>query len=122
MSLQKFCQQSVVTISSDKNIRQACQLLRTHNIGCIIAAEEGKLSGILTDRDLALRVTGENEDPECTTGREVMTPEPIHIAVDKSLHELTALMHTHRARRLPVKWGSPGKGRRGPRRCPGPPR
>jgi CBS-domain-containing membrane protein len=54
MALQKFCQQSVVTISSDKNIRQACQLLRTHNIGRIIAAEEGKLSGILTDWDIAL--------------------------------------------------------------------
>ena len=52
-SLQKFCQQSVVMIWSDKNIRQACQLLRTHNIGRIIAAEEGKLSGILTDRDIA---------------------------------------------------------------------
>ncbi|MGH8065185.1 MAG: CBS domain-containing protein [Candidatus Entotheonellia bacterium] len=89
-------------MSSDKNIREACQLLRTHNIGCIIAADEGKLSGILTDRDIALRVTGENKDPERTTVREVMTPEPIHIAVDKSLHELTAFMHTHRVRRIPV--------------------
>ena len=101
MSLQKFCQQPVVTISSDKNIRQACQLLRTHNIGCIIAAEEGKLSGILNDRDIALRVTGEGKSPERTTVREVMTPEPIHIAVDKRLRKLTAFMHTHRVRRIP---------------------
>jgi VIT family len=36
-----------------KNIQRACQLLRTYNIGYIIAAEEGKLSGILTDRDIA---------------------------------------------------------------------
>jgi signal-transduction protein with cAMP-binding, CBS, and nucleotidyltransferase domain len=81
-------------------------LLRTHNIGCIIAAEEGKLSGILTDRDLVLRVAGEGKSPECTTVREVMTPEPIHIAVYKSLHELTALMYTHRVRRAPEVEGN----------------
>jgi Mg/Co/Ni transporter MgtE len=50
--------------------------------------------------DIALRVTGEGRSPERTTVRKVMTPEPIHIAVDKSLHELTALMYTHRVRRI----------------------
>jgi hypothetical protein len=81
MALQKFCQQSVVTILSDKNIQRACQLLRTYNIGYIIAAEEGKLSGILTDRDIALQVTGEGKSLERTTVHEVMTLEPIQIVV-----------------------------------------
>jgi CBS domain-containing protein len=102
MSLQKFCERPVVTIAPEQTIIEACQLLREMNLGCLMVEEEGKLCGIITDRDIALKVTEARKDPEQTKVPEVMTPNPARISVDKSLHELTALMHSRHVRRVPV--------------------
>jgi CBS domain-containing protein len=102
MSLQQFCVRPLVTIAPDQPISEACRLLREQNVGCLVATDEGQIRGILTDRDIALRVVGEQRNPQQTKVREVMTSNPTRIAVDKSLHDLTALMHTHHIRRVPI--------------------
>jgi CBS domain-containing protein len=102
MSLQTFCRKPVVRISPETNITEACHLMEQNNIGCLIAEREGKLCGIVTDRDIALRVTGARRDPDKTKVKEIMTPDPIRISIDKDLHHLTAMMHTYHVRRLPI--------------------
>jgi CBS domain-containing protein len=102
MSLQKFCTRPVVTVSPEQTIAAACQLLREKNVGCLVAVEEGKPRGILTDRDIALKVTGEHKDPQHTKVRDVMTNNPLSISVNKTLHDLTAIMRTHHVRRVPI--------------------
>jgi len=103
MALQEFCQHPAITIRPDQTIREACQLMREHNIGCLLVTEaDGRLSGVLTDRDVALRVTGEGRDPQRAQVQESMTPNPVRIPVDQSLPELITLMHTQRVRRIPI--------------------
>jgi CBS domain-containing protein len=102
MSLQKFCQRPIVTIAPEQTIAEACRLLRDKNVGCLVATEQGQLRGILTDRDVALKVTGEKKDPQQTTVRDVMTARPLSIAVNKTLHDLTTLMHSRHVRRIPI--------------------
>lgn len=102
MSLQNFCQKPVVKISPKKNIIEACRMMEEKNIGCLIAESEGKLCGILTDRDIALKVTGGRKDPRMTMVEEVMTRDPIRISVDKELRHLTSLMHAYHVRRVPI--------------------
>ncbi|MGE4092739.1 MAG: CBS domain-containing protein [Candidatus Binatia bacterium] len=102
MSLQQFCKRSVITVSPDQPIAEACRLLREQNVGCLVAAEGDKIRGIITDRDIALRVVGEKRDPAQTKVREIMSSNPTRIAVDKSLHDLTSLMNTHHVRRVPI--------------------
>jgi CBS domain-containing protein len=92
----------VVRISPETNITEACQQMAQNNIGCLIAERDGKLCGIVTDRDIALRVTGARRDPDRTLVQEIMTPDPIRISVDKELHHLTALMHAYHVRRVPI--------------------
>jgi CBS domain-containing protein len=102
MSLQKFCQRPVVTIAPEQTIAEACRLLRDKNVGCLVATEQEHLRGILTDRDIALKVTGEKKDPQQTRVRDVMTARPASIAVNKTLHDLTTLMHSRHVRRIPI--------------------
>jgi CBS domain-containing protein len=102
MSLQKFCQWPVVTITPEMTVATACQRMWEKNIGCVVAVEAGKLCGILTDRDIALKVVRERKDPQQTTVREIMTANPACIKVDKPLHELTTLMRQHLVRRVPI--------------------
>ena len=102
MSLQTYCKKPIIRISPETNIAEACQLMEQNNIGCLVVERQGKLSGIVTDRDIALRVTGARRDPDKTTVKDIMTPDPIRISVDKDLHHLTAMMHAYHVRRLPI--------------------
>lgn len=102
MALHKFCQRTVVTITPDMYLIEACQLLLHHNVGCLVVEEEGKLCGIPTDRDIALKAIGQGKEPQQTMVREIMTHNPACIEVDKTFHDLTALMHEHHVRRVPI--------------------
>ncbi|MBI4525684.1 MAG: CBS domain-containing protein [Deltaproteobacteria bacterium] len=102
MSLQDFCRKRVVTISPDASVMEGCRMMKDNNVGCIVAEDDGKLCGILTDRDIALKVAGEKRDPQMTSVRDVMTRNPVRISVEKDLRDLTALMHSHHVRRVPI--------------------
>jgi len=106
MSLRNFCQKPVLKISPEKNTWEACQVLKENNVGCLIVENDGKLCGILTDRDIALKVTGEQKEPRTTKVAEVMTPDPVRISIDKDLQHLTSLMHAFHVRRVPVVDGN----------------
>ena len=102
MSLQRFCQRPVVMIAANQSIIDACRLLGEKNVGCLLVEDNGKLQGILTDRDIALKVTAEKRDPQVTKVREVMSANPTTIPVNRTLHDLTTVMHTYHVRRIPI--------------------
>jgi len=102
MSLQSYCRKPLVRVAPDANITEACQLMEQNNVGCLIAERGGRLCGIVTDRDIALRVAGAKRDPDRTLVKDIMTPDPIRISVDKDLRQLTAIMHAHHVRRVPI--------------------
>ena len=102
MSLQEFCRKPVIEISADANITEACRLMEQNNVGCLVAEHDGKLRGIVTDRDIALKVAGAQRDPRTTKVEDIMTRDPIRISVNSDLHHLTALMHAYHVRRVPI--------------------
>jgi CBS domain-containing protein len=102
MSLQSYCRKPLIRVAPDTNITEACQLMEQNNVGCLIAEREGRLCGIVTDRDIALRVAGAKRDPDKTKVKDIMTPDPIRISVDKDLRQLTAMMHAYHVRRVPI--------------------
>jgi len=102
MSLQTYCRKPVIKVSPDTSITEACHLMEQNNVGSLVAENKGKLCGIITDRDIALRVAGAKRDPDQTRVKDIMTPDPIRISVDKDLHHLTALMHAYHVRRIPI--------------------
>ena len=55
MSLQNFCRKPLVKVAPETNITEACRLMEQNNVGSVVAEQDGKLCGILTDRDIALR-------------------------------------------------------------------
>jgi len=102
MSLQSYCRKPLTRVAPDTNITEACHLMEQNNVGCLIAEREGRLCGIVTDRDIALRVAGAKRDPDKTMVKDIMTPDPIRISVDKDLRQLTAMMHAYHVRRVPI--------------------
>lgn len=102
MSLENFCRKPVVTILPEQNVAEACRVMEENNIGSLVVEHEGKLCGIITDRDIALKVAGGLRDPQKTAVKEIMTADPIRVSVDKDLRHLTSLMHAFHVRRVPI--------------------
>jgi CBS domain-containing protein len=102
MLLREIMTPSVVTASPRTPLRQVAELMRDRNVGSVVLAEnDDRPVGIITDRDLAIGVlagSGEPGDPaeHCATCPVVTGEE------DMELEEAAALMVTHRIRRLPV--------------------
>ena len=90
------------TIELEAPIRDAAALMARSDIGSVIVVEGGLTRGIVTDRDIAIRVVGEGGDPVTTPVSKVMTPFPASIAPTASVHEAVQVMREHDIRRLPV--------------------
>ena len=94
---------SPVTATPDLNAADAARLMASHDIGAVPIVEGERLVGLVTDRDLVLRVLASRKDPrsvrlgDIATSRELATVTP-----DMQLCDARALMGERRIRRLPV--------------------
>ena len=97
--------ESPQTIKPGSTAGDAAALMRELDVGVIPVCEDGKLLGLVTDRDLALRVLAERKDPTEVTVVEIMTRGPVTATPDMKLSEARDLMAEHKVRRLPVMKG-----------------
>ena len=105
MSLQSYCRKPLISVAPVSPINEAWRLMEQNNVGCLVVENSGRLCGIVTDRDIVLRVTGAYKEPHWTTVNEMMTPNPIRISADKDVHRLTSLMRAYDVRRIPIVGG-----------------
>ncbi len=83
----------------------AAQIMKEQNTGVLPVIEKGspgKLIGIVTDRDLCLRVIAEGRDPKQVKVYECMTSSPICTGLKDDLEYALVLMQEHQVRRLPI--------------------
>jgi CBS domain-containing protein len=88
--------------SPEDTAQQAARLMREEDTGALPVGEGDRLVGMVTDRDLAVRVAAEGRDPARTKVREVMTPEVRYVFEDEDLRRVAATMAEQQVRRLPV--------------------
>jgi CBS domain-containing protein len=84
-------------------VAHAAERMRDLDIGALpVCDENGKLVGMVTDRDVVIRATADGGDPRSTQVRAVMTPHVVTIRNDRSVAEAAQLMEEHQIRRLVV--------------------
>jgi CBS domain-containing protein len=101
MPVRDLIRRKVVVIEPDDSVKLAAQRMEDKLVGCLVVIDGDKPVGIVTDRDLALRVVAK-ELPPTTPVKEVMTADPITIREDASLFELTKTFRDSAVRRLVV--------------------
>jgi len=88
--------------ADDTDVRHVAGMMEEHNIGAVPVLDgQGKLEGIITDRDIACRVVAKGLSFE-TPVRRVMTAEVKTVRPDTNLEEIERTMRENRIRRLPV--------------------
>jgi CBS domain-containing protein len=103
MLVSELMSNNPVTISPDEPASLAARLLYRHNIGSVpVCTEDGKLKGIVTDRDIVLRCVAAENDPETTPVREIMTRGLVTVSPKDDVREAARQMAEAQVRRLPV--------------------
>jgi CBS domain-containing protein len=90
------------TIEPTTSIIEAARLMRDQDVGPAPIIEGGRVVGILTDRDIVVRIVAEGKDPQSTTAGDVASKQLVTIDPEQSLDEAARLMAQHQVRRLPV--------------------
>jgi CBS domain-containing protein len=86
-------------------VSHVAQLMKTEDIGPVLIVdnkESRKLVGIVTDRDLALKVVAEGRDPNTTTVEDVMTRKLVTCRADDDIEAAMNAMAQYQLRRIPV--------------------
>src|SRR5262249_29064324 len=88
-------------VNPDQTIREVARLMSEEDIGALPVAENDRLVGMITDRDIAIRAVAEGKGPEAK-GREIMTGQVKYCFEDEDLADLSRNMANVQMRRLPV--------------------
>jgi CBS domain-containing protein len=96
---------SVWSISREAMVFDAIQLMAEKNIGALLVIEEGKLVGILTERDYTRKIALKGKSSKQTAVKEILSGEIIRVGPENTVQECMRLMTDHRVRHLPVLEG-----------------
>lgn len=100
-----FMTQNPICCVSGESVERAAQLMLAEDVGSIPIIDDAhsrKLIGILTDRDIALRIVAESRGGAQTTVREVMTKAPICCGSDDDVQRALDTMAGSQVRRVPI--------------------
>jgi CBS domain-containing protein len=90
-------------IGENESVVEAAKKMAGLDVGALpICGEDDRLKGMLTDRDIAVKVLAQDKDPSSTRAGELAEGKPVTIGADDSVEEALRTMKDHKVRRLPV--------------------
>lgn len=105
MPIEDLARSDAVTASPEVPVAELTATMDEKNVGSIVITSDETPVGIVTDRDLAVRVLGEEVDPTEQTAEDVMTSELRTAEPDAGFYEAATLLAEHGIRRLPITDG-----------------
>ena len=93
------------TVEASTSILEAAKTMAGEDVGPLPVTEGGRLVGIVTDRDIVVRVLAEGRDPQSTTVADIASSELVTVSPDDDLDQALRKMASSQVRRLPVVEG-----------------
>ena len=95
--------QDAECVQESQSILDAAKELADRDVGAMpICGDDDRLKGIITDRDIVVKVLAQGKDPSSTKVSELAEGKPVTIGADDSIEEALRTMSEHKVRRLPV--------------------
>ncbi|MBI2185050.1 MAG: CBS domain-containing protein [Thaumarchaeota archaeon] len=101
-AVKDFMTGSPITIDSSRSVHDAARLMTEKGVGCLIITANGKVMGIITERDLVSRVMAETFDPKKVLVGDVMTTPLFTITPSIGIDKAAETMAKYKVRRIPV--------------------
>ena len=101
-TIQDIMTRDVQTVASQDTVQRAAQLMDELNVGAIPVLDNGKLVGMITDRDITVRSAAIGQDPRSTKVTDVMSTDVRTCTPGQSIEDVLSQMGDVQIRRLPV--------------------
>lgn len=102
MSIGEICIRGAVIAKATDSVSKGAQLMKVYSVGNVIITDDTHPIGILTDRDITIRVVSDGKDPNKTLIKEVMSAQLITIRESAGVGDAIRKMRAAGVRRLPV--------------------
>lgn len=102
MPIEDLARSDTVTAAPGAPVTDLAATMAEENVGSVVITNDETPVGIVTDRDLTVRVLGNDVEPTDQTAEDVMTSDLRTVEPDAGFYEVTTLMADHGIRRLPV--------------------
>jgi CBS domain-containing protein len=91
-----------VCMAPGDSVSAAAKAMKQHGIGTVLVLTDGRLSGLVTDRDITVRVLAENRDPQITRVGDICGDELAMLSPDDDVEQARRLVRERAVRRIPV--------------------
>jgi len=102
VQLQEVITKNPETIRPDVSIRDATMIMRDCRIGFLPVTDDGRVLGVITDRDIVIRAIASGFDPQTTTVRHIMTTDPVQLRSNDTFDKALELMAANAVSRIIV--------------------
>lgn len=102
MEIEDIMVHKVVTIKSSATVKEAARLMNRHEIGCLIVVKEGKVVGIMTERDLLRKVVERSRNSRNTKVQEIMSKRLVVGSPYMEIPDAVRMMLQKKIKKLPI--------------------
>lgn len=102
MTVQQVMTTDPIVMSSDSSASQAARIMSDRQIGTVVVMDHGRPFGMVTDRDITLRVVAAGKDPSVTAIAEICSREIASVRPDQPIDDATKVMKSHDVKRILV--------------------
>ena len=102
MQLSEILTRDVETINPSTSVKEAAQRMRSMDVGALPVCDGRRLLGMVTDRDITVRVVADGRDPVNTSVQDAMTPDVAYCFEDQDVRDAAKIMEERQIRRLPI--------------------
>ena len=102
MTVADLMREDVVTASRETPINEVATAMRDETVGSVVVVDDDVPVGLVTDRDVAVRIAADRLDAGEMPAENMMTEDPVTVDVDTGVFELCATMGEEGVRRMPV--------------------
>jgi CBS domain-containing protein len=102
MEIQNLIRRSAVTLPATASLAEAARLMKENDVGSVVITDGARVVGIVTDRDIVVRLVAEGRNPATAAAEEAMTRAPVCLAAGSDVEECLNRMEAHGVRRIPL--------------------
>lgn len=102
MSLRNLLKKRLVACTEDTSIEEVAEMMEEENVGSVLVVEDGRPTGIVTDRDIVLKCVGRGMECDKSPVKDIMTSAVETVDINEGIYDVLQVMKRAEVRRVPV--------------------